>query len=739
MSLKVFLVIVFSGFVFVNHICSQETKKSEAPGTSGIKSEAHEMQEMVVTGTALTNEPFEQPYAYYRHDRDALDANVGRTALDRINYGPGVFIQHTAPSQTSPFIRGLTGEQSLLLFDGIRLSHAIMRPGPNQYAAMVPDVSIETIDVILGSSSVINGSDGLTGAIDLRMAQAGRGVGKAASPWIKSRVDSANGGILQFGVDGEPHDGRWAYTVEFDVRDFHDRVGGKDFERRVFSNTNANDQIPNTAYEQAAGALRLAFRGISAHEIHLNFGHTDQNDTPRPDGFAENSGKSSKLFRVYDEQNFTYLHLRDIWRAELSWLHELRSTFSWHRHHEKMRRASIKDSGDAANERYRQRMYDDTIDSFGLNLLARTFIAEAHELSWGLTGIIENTSNSYKEYRSPKGTTDPALAIAYEPENWSNRTSVSDGADYRSFGIFAQDSFDITEKVNLLFGARFSHYDWSFGNVDGSASDFTGGLRSLWQFREDMNVFVGLSRAFRAPNLKNLDGAVDRGSSGNPAKGNPDLDPEVSYTAETGWRFLKNNNSISLTLFYTLVDDLIQRDFGGSGEFTNVEDATLTGFEIAWDYGLPLDGVLPKEARLALIGSANLVDATKDIPQPDGTVDEDNISRANRFYGYAGIKYDHNNNWWTRAQVRWHDDYDDVATDPSDSDSSDVRLTTAGAPDGSMPGYGLVDISGGWQSDDKRRAITLIIENVFNKTYRVVGNGADGPGRNVLLAGQVRF
>jgi hypothetical protein len=57
---------------------------------------------------------FEQPYAIYRHDRLSLDSGIGRTALDRIDYGPGVIIQHTAPGQTSPYIRGLTGKQSLL-------------------------------------------------------------------------------------------------------------------------------------------------------------------------------------------------------------------------------------------------------------------------------------------------------------------------------------------------------------------------------------------------------------------------------------------------------------------------------------------------------------------------------------------------------------------------------------------------------------------------------------------------
>ena len=96
---------------------------------AGFAQDTTTTNEVNVTATRLTGDVFEQPYALYRHDREALNNNVGRTALDRMDHGPGVIIQHTAPGQTSPFIRGLTGNQSLLLLDGVRLSHATMRAG----------------------------------------------------------------------------------------------------------------------------------------------------------------------------------------------------------------------------------------------------------------------------------------------------------------------------------------------------------------------------------------------------------------------------------------------------------------------------------------------------------------------------------------------------------------------------------------------------------------------------------
>ena len=671
-------------------------------------------------------------------DRGRLDTSIGRTVLDRMNYGPGVFIQRTAPNQASPFIRGLTGEQTLLLLDGVRFNHAFMRPGPNQYAAMIPDSSLQSLDLILGSSSVVNGSDGLTGALDFNLADAGRGVDTGFSPWARSRVDSANGAIVQGGVDGVFDN--WAYSFELDGRDFHDRVGGKDFEDHVFGvDTNTFDEIPNTSYEQISGGARLAYFGITGHVFEIKAGYTQQSDAARPDGYSENTGSSSRISRRFDPQTFTYVHVRDTWSLRREWIEQLQTTFWWHHHYEDQKREQIQSSG-TASERYRLREREDALDAFGLDVQATTYLGpnSSHEVTWGVTGILENTNNDFEEFRSPAGSTDPTLAAPFEVANWENRTTVSDDSDYRSLGVFVQDSWDVNERFNLLAGARYSYYEWEFGGVDGDASDVTGSLRGLWRIDDDQNVFVGLSKAFRAPNLTNLDGAVDRGSSGVPAQGNPDLDPEVSYTAEAGWRWRRDRDHIGLTGFYTYIDDYIQRDFAGSGEFTNVEHANLTGFELLWDYGLPC-ACLPDEDRLSFVGSASLVDATRDIPQAGGGTNTDNISRANRFYGRLGAKYERGRRWWGLAQVRWHDDYDDVARDPSDPDSGDIRLTVAGSADGSMPGYGVFDMQFGWRSDDGKRDVVLFVENVFDRTYREPGSGVDGAGRNFGIHAGIRF
>ncbi|MGA0334507.1 MAG: TonB-dependent receptor plug domain-containing protein, partial [Kiritimatiellia bacterium] len=681
------------------------------------------------TGLSLT--PFEQPYAFYRHDRTELDQGIGRTALDRIDYGPGVVIQHTAPGQTSPYIRGLTGKQSLLLFDGVRLSHATMRGGPNQYSALIPDMSIESIDVILGSSSVINGSDGLTGALDLRLAPAGRGVTRPSSPWIKTRMESANGVQNAVGMDGSSGD--WRYSFEGSFYDFHDRVGGKDASDNIFGeNKEAYNGIPNSAYEQWALAGRAAYDGFADRSLEIAFGQTYQDDARRPDGYFENSGSENRISRYYDPQTFTYLHLRDQWEPVGGFVDQLTTTAWWHQHDEQQRREDLTGGGSI----YRRREYDDRIDSLGVESRAMHQF-ENHQFSYGALALFEQTRNQYREFRNLDGIAAEG-ATAYRPENWQENTTITDGAEYNTYAVYAQDLWDISEKWRLLSGLRYTYVEWQFDEAESNADDLTGALRASYALREDMITFLGLSKAFRAPNLNDLDGATDRGSSGTLSFGNPELDPEESYTAEAGWRYLRGADELAVSAFYTRIEDVIQTVYpagGGSGISKNGESATLRGFELEWDYGL--SGSELRGSRLSFFGSLSLVDSEAEIPQPDGSILKEPISRANRVYGLSGLRLDLDRSWWTKAQVRFHDAYDQ--DDLASGDSGDVRLTVPGNGDGTVPGYAVMDLAAGWKSDRGDRWISMSLENLADKTYRPLGSSVDAPGRNLVLSGGLRF
>ncbi|MBS1150850.1 MAG: hypothetical protein H6Q89_2548, partial [Myxococcaceae bacterium] len=98
--------------------------------------------------------------------RSDLERRLPRSAPDALRFEPGVFVQQSAHAQGSAFIRGLTGQQTLLLFDGIRLNNSTWRQGPNQYFFTLDSQSLESIEVVRGGASTRLGSDALGGAIE---------------------------------------------------------------------------------------------------------------------------------------------------------------------------------------------------------------------------------------------------------------------------------------------------------------------------------------------------------------------------------------------------------------------------------------------------------------------------------------------------------------------------------------------------------------------------------------------
>lgn len=739
-----------------------------------------------VSATRLNSAPEDQPYAFYRHDRRELDHQTGRTAVEALNNTPGVFVQKTAGNQSSPYIRGLTGEQSLLLLDGVRLNNAMFRPGANQYSALIPDSSIGSMDVILGSANSVTGSDGLTGAIDFRLAEAGRGVDGVISPWVSGHAGYADGYRVAGGIDGRISD--FVYSLDGGYAYYHDLEGGKDAGDHLYGDAAGDDTIPNSGFHEYHFGGRVAYVGIDNNRFELSAGMTEQWDAPRADGYYENSGVQSsdptpiptRISRYYDPQVFTYVHARHVYGGD-GVIPRIQTTLYWHQQHEEQGREDVTVSGTNTANRYRFRGYEDTVDTLGLDLQLTSLI-ERHELTYGGTVYQDRTNNEFLGRTTPggfangtPGALDPANATVITNGTTNpGQTTVPDDSTYMGVGIFLQDFWRITDQWDVLAGIRYSQYSWNadvtadragfapatggIGNatLDETVDAFTGSLRVGYSPVEPVYTFAGISQGFRAPNISNLAGIQDRGSStsggqGPQVNGNPDLEPEKSLTYELGGRLTQERDSIALTGFYTTIEDLIQVEYTDSaapfGEITNAdrarivntEEARLWGAEFSFDYGLPVGAWLPAGARLALYNVTNWVNGEVDAFNPNTLrVEEFNISKANRLFGQAGVRLDLASGWWGLVRTRWSDVYDD----PAPGDASDTRHTTfaaVGEDPGSMPGYAVLDAKVGWVMPGGKYWVDLALENLLNHSYREPGSGIDGSGINAILSAGARF
>ena len=94
-----------------------------------------------------------------------LERRLPESTPEAIAYEPGVFITNAGHGRSSAYVRGLTGQQTVTLFDGIRINNSTYRAGPSQYLFAVDRETIDHVELLRGGASTEFGSDALGGVI----------------------------------------------------------------------------------------------------------------------------------------------------------------------------------------------------------------------------------------------------------------------------------------------------------------------------------------------------------------------------------------------------------------------------------------------------------------------------------------------------------------------------------------------------------------------------------------------
>ena len=121
---------------------------------------------LIVTASRSSQASSDVAYSTEVLDDSFLRDNSRRSLPEALQYTPGVLVQKTAHGHGSPFIRGFTGRQNLLMVDGIRINNSTWRSGPVQYWNTVDPLSIERIELVRSQGSVLYGSDSAGGTLN---------------------------------------------------------------------------------------------------------------------------------------------------------------------------------------------------------------------------------------------------------------------------------------------------------------------------------------------------------------------------------------------------------------------------------------------------------------------------------------------------------------------------------------------------------------------------------------------
>lgn len=154
-----------------NHM--QQTKPLQHDSTGKL------LGEVVVIAQRKESRLLITPYSVETISKKDIDDYSPRTTPEALTGVNGVFIQKTNHGGGSPFLRGLTGNQTLILIDGIRLNNSTFRYGPNQYLNTIDVFTINKIEVAKGTGSVQYGSDAIGGVMQVFTKDPSLSTGKA--------------------------------------------------------------------------------------------------------------------------------------------------------------------------------------------------------------------------------------------------------------------------------------------------------------------------------------------------------------------------------------------------------------------------------------------------------------------------------------------------------------------------------------------------------------------------------
>ncbi len=644
--------------------------------------------EFVITARRIETSDFSSPEAITVINSKQLNQESARSTPEALEGATGVYVQKTNHGGGSPYIRGLAGNQNLLMIDGIRLNNATYRYGPNQYLNTVDPQTLSTIDVVRGAGSILYGSDAMGGVVNLitkNPAYSHNGFkvgGNIYGKWMSDDMQKTGRGEINLAGKNI------AFTGGISYSDFGDIYGGD----------TTGKQTP-TGYQEFSGDMKLRMRLSSNQELTLAYQYDKQTDVPRYD----------KLIANYDKYHFDP-QIRQLGYARLKsnyqnkWVRQVTITGSYNLSDE-TRTKQKEGSTKISNEH-------DLVKTYGATVEVNSMPSK----NWNFVSGVEYY---YDKVNSEKTDTENGNIT-------EERGYYPDGATSSSIAVYTSHTLDVS-KFSFILGGRFNAYqikaeDSKFEDVDVNPSALVGSSSVIYHLNENHNFIGSVYSAFRAPNLNDLSsfGSFNAGIE----VPNPDLAPEKSLNFELGAKAKYEKFSGSVFAFQSRLTDLISRV-----EATYEENDSIDGEKVYTKKNFAESYIQGVEAEIQYEITTNFT-AYGNITYTYGQNETagEPMRRVPPLNGKLGIYYQHDSGFWGKLEWLSAGKQDRLAS----GDISDTRI-----PEGGTPAWNRLDLRAGYSL--KWLTLTTGLNNIFDEDYRIHGSGINGYGRSLWLALQVGF
>ncbi len=666
--------------------------------------------------------------------QEDMDVRLPRSAPDALRYEPGVYVQQTAQSQGSPYIRGRTGQQTVLLFDGVRLNNSLFRQGPNQYFFTIDSRSIDHIDVLRGSASTRYGTDAIAGAIDAHPTAPERDpklAGFGIRPRLYTRYDSASdeyGGRAQVDLQTSPRLGVFG-GIGYRTVDLL-RSGGP-----VYSPTRGElPEVPRfdedgvtqlgTGFDEVTGDVRIAYELTPDLDLVVAAYNYRQTDAPRTDQCAPPFAPANECL-TYDEQ-FRTVAFAGLDGGFGDAVRDMQLRLSWQRQHER-RTHERPDSFTVNGGR-------DDVDTVGIRFVAAT---RPFDLGPNAVFVQSYGADLYHDRVASK-----AWLIFTDVDIVRHRTrgQYLDDSRYTWGGAFTESELRFWERLTLRGGGRIAYVDAfappdpesDTAAVDRTWSTGVGSVGMEFAAHEYVTVLANIDQGFRAPNLDDMT-SRQRTGPGYQLE-NAELDPERGLTIEGGVQLRHDVVQLDAWAYRMTLRDAISRATRQGDDCPAGEPACRNAWSILQLVNAPGTSVIRGAEASLLLHLPERIDlrgtvswARGDQPNPNAEsvneADRAPVSRIPPLNGTVEALWRSWFGFYAGAGLRWATLQDRLAI----SDVSDERI-----PRGGTPGFVVADLRAGYLFDPWVTA-SLVFDNLTDTAYRYHGSSVNGPGRSVIL------
>ena len=665
---------------------------------------------LVITATRSSTALGDVPYSgTYFSSEDFLE-NTVRTLPDALRYTPGVLVQKTAHGHGSPFIRGFTGRQNLLLIDGIRFNNSTFRGGPVQYWNTIDPYSLDHFELIRSQGSVLYGSDAVGGTLNAFTKSSGfedEADGKLfshGSAYYEYRSNGRGSHIgrleTQTGIGG-----KFGLHLGISAKEFGDI---EDSAVGLMRGTGYPEQAYDARFDWAISpqtTLTVVHQDLEQdavsrwHSTISNPGWTHGNHVTTPGTFL---GRD-----IEQDRSLSYIRLAHVDDSASAPVRRITATLSYQESSEReLQTRTLVDR--------RLQFYE--VDTLGFDLEMESPVADG-SLVYGL--------DYYRDSVDSTASRDTGAGFAFQQSN----RPVGDDSTYELFGAYAQYIRPIGESFEITAGLRYTNAKADIGKLfdpdpavladvsaEDSWNDLSASLRATYKIDEQKMLYGGISQAFRSPNLTDLSGNLTSGS-GVAAAGSLNVEPEEFITTELGYRQENEASGFTLAVFYTDISDLI----------TDIRVATVPPSSITGNssdghiYGVEFEGFWKFAPQWTLSGFASWQESQIErLATVGGATVQEPLSRVMPLNGSIALRWDHPSApFWVEGRVLASATADRLAA----SDLADPQRF----PTNGTPSYAVASIHAGYNPTENLQ-LTLGLENLLDDDYRNHGSGQNEPG-----------